>query len=126
MIIPAVQSERCYGAKHHATLVFGGFHADPDHDAVMRIGGEAPRRQAHSLKSKTAKLNYCGGVLVKQVGGLSLLSISQRERVLMFKEYGALRPMREEAQKSSCGHLLVAYVDPTTFAGRPRDAGGIK
>ena len=29
------------GTSRH-TLVFGGSHADPNHDAVMRIGGEAP------------------------------------------------------------------------------------
>ena len=42
------------GARHRArtsryTLVFGRSRADLDHDAVMRIGGEAPGRQAHSL-----------------------------------------------------------------------------
>jgi hypothetical protein len=36
------------GTSRH-TLVFGGFHTGPNHDAVMRIGGKAPRRQAHSL-----------------------------------------------------------------------------
>src|SRR3979409_773403 len=30
------------GTSRH-TLVFGGSHADPNHDAVMRIGCEAPR-----------------------------------------------------------------------------------
>src|SRR5437870_11131646 len=41
------------GTSRH-TLVFGGFHADPNHDAVMRIGGEAPRRQAHSLRRRAS------------------------------------------------------------------------
>ncbi len=27
---------------------------DPDHDAVMRIGGKAPRRQAHSLRRRAS------------------------------------------------------------------------
>jgi hypothetical protein len=35
------------GTSRH-TLVFGGSDADPDHDAVIRIGGEAPGRRAHS------------------------------------------------------------------------------
>src|SRR5262245_63718898 len=30
-------------------LVFGGSLADPNHDAVMRIGSEAPRRRTHSF-----------------------------------------------------------------------------
>jgi hypothetical protein len=41
------------GTSRH-TLVFGGFHADPNHDAVMRIGGKAPRRQAHSLRRRAS------------------------------------------------------------------------
>ena len=41
------------GTSRH-TLVFGGIHADPDHDAVMRIGGKAPRRQAHSLRRRAS------------------------------------------------------------------------
>src|SRR6516164_5476478 len=35
------------GTSRH-TLVFGGSDADPNHDAVIRIGGEAPGRRAHS------------------------------------------------------------------------------
>jgi hypothetical protein len=30
-------------------LVFGGSDGDPNHDAAMRIGGEAPERRAHSV-----------------------------------------------------------------------------
>jgi hypothetical protein len=41
------------GARHSAqssrrTLVFGRSYRDQNHDAVIRIGGEAPRRRAHS------------------------------------------------------------------------------
>src|SRR6478672_10951014 len=50
----AVTGDHPRGARHRArrsryTLVFGRSGADLDHDAVMRIGGEAPGRQAHSL-----------------------------------------------------------------------------
>jgi hypothetical protein len=41
------------GTSRH-TLVFGGSDADPNHDAVMRIGGEAPRRRAHSLRRRAS------------------------------------------------------------------------
>src|SRR6516165_5659445 len=41
------------GISRH-TLVFGGLRADPNHDAVMRIGGKAPRRQAHSLRRRAS------------------------------------------------------------------------
>ena len=34
------------GSRHN--LVFGGSCWDPDHDAAMRIDGEAPGRQSHS------------------------------------------------------------------------------
>src|SRR3979490_3335758 len=37
---------RAYQSRHN--LVFGGS-KDPNHDAVMRIGGEAPRRRTHSF-----------------------------------------------------------------------------
>lgn len=39
------------GTSRH-TLVFGRSGADLDHDAVMRIGGEAPGRRAHSLRRR--------------------------------------------------------------------------
>jgi hypothetical protein len=35
-------------ASRHS-LVFGGSAKDPNHDAVMRIGGKAPTWRAHSL-----------------------------------------------------------------------------
>jgi len=38
--------ECAYQSRHN--LVFGGS-KDPNHDAVMRIGGEAPRRRTHSF-----------------------------------------------------------------------------
>ena len=41
------------GTSRH-TLVFGGFDVNPNHDAVMRISGEAPRRQAHSLRRRAS------------------------------------------------------------------------
>src|SRR5271169_1574544 len=37
---------RAYKSRHN--LVFGGS-KDPNHDAVMRIGSEAPKRRTHSL-----------------------------------------------------------------------------
>ena len=37
----ACETSRC-------TLVFGGPMRKPDHEAVIRFGGEAPRRWAHS------------------------------------------------------------------------------
>jgi hypothetical protein len=40
------------------TLVFGGSDADPDHDAVIRIGGEAPGRRAHSKPRRAGHVQY--------------------------------------------------------------------
>src|SRR3954447_10536493 len=36
------------GADHRATSLYSADPEDPDHDAVMRIGGEAPKRRGHS------------------------------------------------------------------------------
>src|SRR6516162_200960 len=36
------------GADHRATTLYSVGPSGPDHDAVMRIGGEAPGRRAHS------------------------------------------------------------------------------
>ena len=36
------------GADHCATTLYAVDHRDPNHDAVIRIGGEAPGRRAHS------------------------------------------------------------------------------
>jgi hypothetical protein len=36
------------GADHRATTLYAAGPEGPDHDAVMRIGGEAPGRRAHS------------------------------------------------------------------------------
>ena len=36
------------GADHRATTLYSVGAKRPDHDAVMRIGGEAPRRRTHS------------------------------------------------------------------------------
>src|SRR3954471_7951735 len=36
------------GADHRATYLYSADPEDPDHDAVMRIGGEAPKRRVHS------------------------------------------------------------------------------
>src|SRR4051812_44703057 len=36
------------GADHRATTLYSVGPQGPDHDAVMRIGGEAPGRRAHS------------------------------------------------------------------------------
>src|SRR5437899_8443478 len=41
------------GTSRH-TLVFGGFDVNPNHDAVIRISGKAPRRQAHSLRRRAS------------------------------------------------------------------------
>ena len=38
------------GADHRATTLYAVGPHGPDHDAVMRIGGEAPGRRAHSRK----------------------------------------------------------------------------
>ena len=38
------------GADHRATPLYSVRPEGPDHDAVMRIGGEAPGRRAHSRK----------------------------------------------------------------------------
>src|ERR1700746_334446 len=40
------------------TLVFGGSDADPDHDAVISIGGEAPGRRAHSKPRRAGHVQY--------------------------------------------------------------------
>src|SRR4051794_41941865 len=36
------------GADHRATYLYSADPEDPDHDAVIRIGGEAPKRRVHS------------------------------------------------------------------------------
>jgi hypothetical protein len=38
------------GANHRATTLYSVGPSRPDHDAVMRIGGEAPKRRTLSLK----------------------------------------------------------------------------
>ena len=40
---------RCQGSSRCRNLVFGES-CDPNHDACMRIGGEAPRRRTHSVE----------------------------------------------------------------------------
>src|SRR5215472_15299898 len=45
------------GTSRH-TLVFGGSDADPDHDAVIRIGGEVPGRRAHSKLRRAGHVQY--------------------------------------------------------------------
>src|SRR5215467_6470714 len=45
------------GTSRH-TLVFGGSDADPDHDAVIRIGGEAPGWRAHSKPRRAGHVQY--------------------------------------------------------------------
>jgi hypothetical protein len=45
------------GTSRH-TLVFGGSDADPNHDAVIRIGGEAPGRRAHSKPRRADHVQY--------------------------------------------------------------------
>ena len=45
------------GTSRH-TLVFGGSAADPNHDAVIRIGGEAPGRRAHSKPRRADHVQY--------------------------------------------------------------------
>jgi hypothetical protein len=39
-------------------LVFGGSISDRNHDAAMRIGGEAPRRRAHSADGIKAMASF--------------------------------------------------------------------
>src|SRR5437764_15280825 len=36
------------GADHRATYLYSADPEDPDHDAVIRIGGEVPKRRVHS------------------------------------------------------------------------------
>src|SRR5712675_2794652 len=45
-----IRGEPAFGRAYQSrrNLVFGGS-KDPNHDAVMRIGGEAPRRRTHSF-----------------------------------------------------------------------------
>ena len=45
------------GSSRH-TPVFGGSAADPNHDAVIRIGGEAPGRQADSKPRSEDHVQY--------------------------------------------------------------------
>ncbi len=47
------------GGDHRATTLYsvdprGVIREDPNHDAVIRIGGEAPRRRAHSLPRRAS------------------------------------------------------------------------
>jgi hypothetical protein len=45
------------GTSRH-TLVFGVSDADPDHDAVMRIGGDVPGRRVHSKPRRAGHIKY--------------------------------------------------------------------
>src|SRR5262249_35663019 len=62
------------GTARH-TLVFGGSDADPDHDAVIRIGGEAPRRRAPSLR-RPASHACLRPPPPRAVMGIALLTLS--------------------------------------------------
>ena len=47
------------GAEPRATHLYSvGSDADPDHDAVIRIGGEAPGRRAHSKPRRAGHVQY--------------------------------------------------------------------
>ena len=47
------------GREHsRRNLVFGGSARDPDHEAVIRFGGEAPRWRAHSVDGVIARLEF--------------------------------------------------------------------
>ena len=39
---------RCRGTRNRAATLYPVGRSDPNHDARMRIGGEAPRRWTHS------------------------------------------------------------------------------
>jgi hypothetical protein len=68
-------------------LVFGGS-KDPNHDAVMRIGSEAPRRRTHSLLRRDKPCSVSGHRhlepshrLPSQLDGLGLLRRAQNDAV---------------------------------------------
>ena len=79
------------GTARH-TLVFGGSDADPDHDAVIRIGGEAPRRRAHSLRRRAS--HAClGSPPPRTVMGIASSTLSTRRPISLGRllHHGASR-----------------------------------
>jgi hypothetical protein len=44
----AIQGELAIVSGHRVTYLYSADPRDPDHDALMRIGGEAPGQRAHS------------------------------------------------------------------------------
>src|SRR5262249_36842181 len=50
---------RLWRTDHRAATLYSVGRNDPDHDAVLRIGSEAPRRQAHSAQRHESH-GFCG------------------------------------------------------------------
>ena len=52
-----IRGEPAVGREHRAATLYAvGSARDPDHEAAMRFGGEAPRRRAHSVHGMQAKV----------------------------------------------------------------------
>jgi len=72
--IQTVRGELTGGADHCATTLYAVDHRDPNHDAVIRIGGEAPGRRAHS----TGRLSDHVPTRVTTTSGFDRLSTRPR------------------------------------------------
>ena len=46
---------RCRARSFRAATLYSAGRNDPDHDAVLRIGGEAPRRRTHSAQRRQSR-----------------------------------------------------------------------
>jgi len=70
-----IRGGACHRASdHRATTLYSVGPQRPDHDAVMRIGGEAPRRRTHSR-------NRC-----QHHGLLRVTATSDRYRIVLFRQ----------------------------------------
>ena len=75
MIGTTIRGGACHRASdHRATTLYSVGPQRPDHDAVMRIGGEAPRRRTHSR-------NRC-----QHHGLLRVTATSDRYRIVLFRQ----------------------------------------
>ena len=89
---------RARSSRHN--LVFGRS-VGPDHDAVMRIGGEAPRRRAHSGKRLQSQACF-GSPPPRIVIGHRRMFCSSASESLSFLSRSSLTPLRNT---TPAGHL---------------------
>ena len=94
------------GTSRH-TLVFGGSDADPNHDAVIRIGGEAPGRRAHSKPRRADHVQY------------RVAATSDRQFGSRCAEEPARAPNSAEEYARSGKHFQTAGRKTTPSSGSP-------